>query len=1712
MAAETSRNRGDQILSAKKKLKSYRAKQALMAQKRSSASLSHSHTHSHSHSHSQSGSGVRVSNTPPAAAVVEALSNEIVSQASTSATSVANATSSHPRPPSTSAHRRAHSRAGSISITPNALFSHANTIASTPALASASALACSAPIVAPSAGHTRTHSRSHSRSYSRSRPVSIAMLGAKKQEPVVVAIEHPAESETALDVNSQRRSHQFLDSSTLFGGPISSAGLRPTSVSSSKRLSNVSPVSPALFDRPLSQSIAGVVLPSPSTPAARHSRRLSRHVRTSSVATKRESMEIMGGLGAGAGLGLDMPIPTSPLPSAGLARRRSSRMSNLPSASVLFTFSDSTPSNANSTTTSNANANANVNANANAHLTRNSTRLSGHQWDWKKAIADAVNQVEESSQDRLTALDKLEGRTSTAHRAPTDAPSSATVAASRASRRLSGHARTGSIQIPNLDEIHQNELDELRASWNSQAFDGSNTSASASIPLSAPAVSTTNRRESWGRNLVPPSPSSLLSAGFSSPALPNAYLASPGRPESIIAESPLPEGLGTLMEEEEEEDVTSPIRERSSLEMPLVGRTNTDDELRKQRREAQDETAKRNRRASLAPKPLKLKSRPPSLFLTPSQRSGLTSSPSMPNFPTSPLVAPSMADETTPRAFMAIFPEAADDDESQVLEQTNDSDVSMTLPSRSTTCPGLSSLANVSEQMEQTNGQESRITTQAASDEHAQTPKEPNTSVDIDPPAEEAATHEQRQLEQLQQQILRAHRSSVIAPFSATSSSIDSPSLSSASTASSRQGMRTLRLGSQANLSSIIESATASSAASANIALGAASAAATPSSQRRRSLIIGPLSTVPVSNSSSRDSDFVASFSNSAASSRSARRSSIIYKPSTASMSDNQSPHSATDSIVSLGGVPLAVHDELKVKANRDAALLESTKQQVELLERELANEAERSAREKAELEQWNMDKEEQLFDRAQRAETAARQAQDALATMRSDFDHAKEQLEDLQAEREVLQDDIEGWRSRCQDLEKTLRAEKAKSDEHRKLRAAARLRIKQLTDAIEQGSANVPADELCVLAALEMPQLDLASVLKSPSLGAVSPNPNLTPRLSPSIASEEAPPQITKLLADMRQQIFNLAGSLEHERKQHLQAKHEVARLRLEAQHHQQPAMSEQLSEKETSLSAAAAAEDQRFPLQDDSRDMSTSESFSSVRPSSGVLGKNKRHMFAYDSSMGSFGQSQSSASLSMTNMTDDTAPTDNESDMSDSFSTKLPTSESDLIGLGMGSLQTLDEIEEVSEVLESVAGSNGTLSAALATSPAWIDVEAAEDGALRPSLDVSEASFDATYQDADHAPPTPDLYRSMEPAYMNATKRFVKSNVADSTEHSTHASSSSSSGESHAAPSTPPQHAIARLDDAGVEANFATRTCTRTPSPSPRPEFHREWSFEWGKSRSLKTPSAQHTVEDFFGILCEDRLPPLSTSEEPLDLPPISLSSNGTLLPTARLSKDGKPVTIGVAMTRSASIFGGKRPPVARSAYLRESFDSTSNSNIAHHENAQSIGISGYGHEAHSSSASGLVASIGSRALSRMSLQHLTGAFSGLSGYLTNQSGAAVTAAKMCNAGGMEEGNSGVNWATAQRHTLDENNHVFDAQDLRFDIESGAGRIGKYDRGSAGKQLSWTTESATATRQQGHVQPLSTRRYLRKSAVVAPKPTPVWQLDFSTSTGAGAGPVFTL
>ncbi|SPO38435.1 uncharacterized protein PSFLO_03913 [Pseudozyma flocculosa] len=1461
----------------------------------------------------------------------------------------------HSRTASRGGHGRGHSRAGSISITGQALASQV--------AASAAVSTSSRPFSThnASASHLRSHSRSGSRSLAtRSRPNSL-LLGGRKDDAVLLAVEHPAGVDPLGD---------WRDVS---GSPLQSSG---TAADRSQQIADAS----SLFTRPTPaadpESAAG---PASTASTSKQERRQSRHARRTSVATKRESMEIMGGIGLG--------VAVSPsYDSLASSRRRSSRMSGLPSASVLFGVPDAS----------------------------DGSKPSQPNWDWKTAFANAEAEEPENEEGRLTALEKLEGRVQPAA-IPAGGQSGSQ---SWQSRRISGHQRQSSVQLPSFDDMHGSDGMDRRASI--QLLESNEkTTSEASSP---------GAREGRRGSLTAPATNSLPPRSPTSPLT----LITSKRPGSMIVhpEAIQPEGLGTLMEEEEEEESLSPVRERRSFDTPLSGSSSLDDELRRQRRAAEEETIKKNRRASLTPRPLKLKSRPPSLYLAPSF-GAMSASHSLPTL-----------SHSNPNSSGIASPYSNDTDKTPRLESD------ALLPSEPLT-PKV---------VDDAPARDSPTLVKSWSFANAQQKLASQAATDVTP---ESSTDSA-----VQREVTRAYRTSMV--FSPPTTNVPT---AGPPAPRERQGMRTLRLGShQSSLASL------SSVAESNVSSSDSIGQSIASNRRRNSIIRADSGSVTLTQ------EELGNGLPSSATPRNARRSSIHYKPSGQhSASDSVGGHFATPSLASLGGVPMAVHDELKAKASRDAALLESTKDQLERLQRELVLETERSAREFAELKQSSGQEQTALRSRVDELETAVAEATQKVAELERELCATRETIEDLEAERDVLRDDVEGWRSRCQDTEKSLRSERSKLDDQRKLKNAAKLRIHQLTQALEKEGIAIPADEVNVVQALDEIQLDVVSVLRSPALGSASPVLG-GGYFSPAAA--DPPPMTIKLLADMRQQIFNLAGSLEHERSEHLKAKDELARLR-----------EEQLQRSQSWTSASFATSDTADEIRESHRDLPASGGPTPERrrTSSGasVVGKNKRHVFAYDSSMGSFGQSTTSLGSASMSMTTEEPATDDERSHG-SPSTKQPFLEADeaATGLGMGSLQTLDEIEEVSEsgVEDSSTAGVSTDSTdedrqpvEMETDRTWADIEAGivDD---RPSLDVSESSFgDRQYEDA--ASPMPlhsEKFSSPmhSPAPPSSSATFVPH--PGNPNHGFR--STGSSLESNDGPATPPlDHHHNRF--LGDDASTASSRC-----PSPRPEFIPDWNFEMAirRGRLSRSDKKDAAIEDFFGIMHEGSLPPLTTSQEPIDMPPIRLNARGEAAIVPRSTG-----------TRVASTVG-RRPPVARSAYARESFSESSGSPYG------SFQARGGDHESFSAASS--AAAFGSRALSRMSLQGLTSAFSGLSGYLTNQSGAAVTAAaaatKMCGPGEMAEADSvhaSLSW-TAQRRAFEDGNAEAEAEAAAFYGPRSANSLFARDMVPSPDAFS-TSSKARKT---------ASRAFVDAATIPPPMATPVWQLDFSRSSMGG--PVFSL
>lgn len=132
-----------------------------------------------------------------------------------------------------------------------------------------------------------------------------------------------------------------------------------------------------------------------------------------------------------------------------------------------------------------------------------------------------------------------------------------------------------------------------------------------------------------------------------------------------------------------------------------------------------------------------------------------------------------------------------------------------------------------------------------------------------------------------------------------------------------------------------------------------------------------------------------------------------------------------------------------------------------------------------------------------------------AASTAREEAHSLRVQLCDVEAERDMLREDVDGWRVRVGDLERGLQAEKAKLEDERREVLAGRERIRKLGDRLAAASA-----------AADSPSGEQDEVKQMTAAQA-------------------------KLIGEMRDQIFALAGALERERADHLVTKEALERVR---------------------------------------------------------------------------------------------------------------------------------------------------------------------------------------------------------------------------------------------------------------------------------------------------------------------------------------------------------------------------------------------------------------------------------------------------------------------------------------------------------------------------------------------------------------------------------------
>lgn len=1509
---------------------------------------------------------------------------------------------SHARANSRAGHGRGHSRVGSISITAESMASTAvNAIAAS--LQPATPTATTPTARARPSSFVASSSRRHSRNLSihlPSRPVSSTTLGSTPASAGanILAVERDPGS---FGPSGKPSDWQDVDEEATI------AKLQPAFSPSP----SVTPKAPL---QTFSNANEGV-RSTDSLPS--HSRRPSRHSRKPSLATKRESMEIMGGLG--------FPSTDSNFTARSSRRFSSNRHSGFQSASLLFGGGNSSS---------------------------NESRRSGaRDFDWRGSFgcpSDREVEDGEGGDDRRTALEKLEGKAAAKSAASPHTPSD---------RR---HSRQSSVQLPTFDEIHGEEGMDKHSTLN--LLEANERTTLEEEPVRSP------------RSLL--SPNVGMSTSQSMPEL-SSQKSPRARPASlfITTDASQAEGLTTLVEEEEEDETSSPLKERKAMDSLNKGSGAVEDEAAQQRRRQSElETAQRTRRLGLQPKPLKLKSRPTSLYVSSTMQrvAGL------------PQLMPSQSGD-------------ADDEASSTVDST------------STIGPSQSA------------GELSRDWAM------------PRTgSVD----AGKALKRRSMPLGSL--------RPLNMGGASAGETAADA--LPSPPTNPARPGMRALRLASSSSNGSISTISSDSTSASA---------------MHKPSLSRAVDTSSPTST----------------------RRSSIIYKPSSSSSDATVTSPSSIPASAST----MAIIEELKAKNLRDTGALDGLRSQIDALTAQLAQETERAALEYSQLEQRSAAEKHALTSRIDEMESTqqARQVQweqekEAVAS------ELRQQVEDLEAERDMLAEDVDGWRTRCTGLEKSLRDERASTESERQKVASLHLHIKSLQDKLRQEGLEVAAtptgSDESPSRSLTIPS-DVIAALRSPAL---DPNaPTSTSYFPPGNSPSELPSaQTVKLLKDMRQQIFNLAGSLEHERREHLRAQKEADELK--DQNSQLAASLE--SEKARRESRTASTLPHHHHGEEASHECFTPmeattwtndvnhEHSAAASPSSSS--RNKRHVFAYDSSMGSMDQSSMSMGSGTTNATS-VAESDNGS---------LTLDEKHEGPLLPGGLQPLAEEEESSSAVgadESEIGQQQQQQHARGQSIVdleaggqdddeedWTDDHAAEVYDT-PSLEPSATFASAVSSPAQQRPQVAIDSRVVSLSNLSGSgsgsgSGYGSKSSGESARGAGERSSTTSSVETYG-PASPVD-----LENAGGHEDFVEEEEAEEDDEGtadhvnlPRPEFIREWSYRdaldaalshqsKGARRGGKGGKKSHrnvpSIDDFFGLrVCEqlEPLPPLPSTHSTLDMPPVYVEyydddDAAVQVPTAPGKRGSAPPPARHAMIAGSQ--KGGRPPVARSAFIRDSSQSSldsgltrSNSSRSYSSNSNSATFSSPDRDRGGSSGMALASAggLGSRALGRVSLQGLTSAFSGLGGYLAGQSGAAVhaaaTATTMCAKGGpegfdiesrnpsMSYGQQG-NWPMALQQ---------DGGGALKSIvgTSGAKRFSSavpndgvqavYGRTSMSSAGSNTARTPTMNHQQLSSQQQSkgsgnrapARRFLDVRDIAPPQASPVWRLDFVGST-EGLADAFTV
>lgn len=473
------------------------------------------------------------------------------------------------------------------------------------------------------------------------------------------------------------------------------------------------------------------------------------------------------------------------------------------------------------------------------------------------------------------------------------------------------------------------------------------------------------------------------------------------------------------------------------------------------------------------------------------------------------------------------------------------------------------------------------------------------------------------------------------------------------------------------------------------------------------------------------------------------------------------------------------------------------------------------------------------------------------VESLRFELAEVKENMLNAEEEREMLREDIDGWRTRCADLERALQNERAKLDDEKREGMLLRDKVRKLGDRLAQNQ-NGPA--------------------ASSTEGGDTSSPDGT--IDASLVNAQA-----KLIGEMRDQIFSLAAALERERMRNAgETEQDPSRsssplLRALASQDETIAASLKKGEEAAEIAEKLNRVPQHHNTSTQSSAASGSYNFSSSFSSfHSQMGNNTEDTSVGDDNDSMYGsKSPSSPAFWASSPTPSYSQMSNNANGSNGISihsSSTPLRNSDLC-MNFGGLQTLAEEDEEEEMEDD--DFNGAIA----------EVNAQAKKALSMS-DLSEEEENDAVPELVH-----DEALSQRRADFEALRARTQS-----------ASTGSSMDTNDRMPLTPAkEHGSPNL---GAQPS--------KPSHNRSDSFIKQWSFPKGPVEPLDL--AEHHHNDSFWALYQGSLPALPLSESLVEAPPFSaeITLDEEYFHMAR----EKPLP---ASRPSSTISIPSRPPTSRS-----------------------------------------------------------------------------------------------------------------------------------------------------------------------------------------------------